>query len=76
MDTYGALFGASAIAANGFLRYIFGAVFPLFTLQMYENLGIAWATSTLAFLSLLMLPIPMVLYKWGPKLRARSKFTS
>ncbi|ATZ47342.1 hypothetical protein BCIN_02g06320 [Botrytis cinerea B05.10] len=76
VDTYGALFGASAIAANGFLRYIFGAVFPLFTLQMYENLGIAWATSTLAFLSLLMLPIPMVLYKWGPKLRARSKFTS
>jgi hypothetical protein len=33
-DTYHALFGASAIAANGLLRYSFGAVFPLFTLQL------------------------------------------
>jgi hypothetical protein len=32
---------ASAIAANGILRYAFGAAFPLFTLQMYESeLGI------------------------------------
>jgi hypothetical protein len=33
VDTYQALNGASAVAANGLLRYIFGAAFPLFTLQ-------------------------------------------
>jgi len=32
-DVYGALNGASAIAANGILRYTLGAVFPLFTVQ-------------------------------------------
>lgn len=34
IDTYGPLTGASAAAANGFLRYVVGAVFPLFTVQM------------------------------------------
>jgi hypothetical protein len=34
IDTYGPLAGASAAAANGFLRYCIGAVFPLFTVPM------------------------------------------
>lgn len=33
VDTYAAINGASAMAANGLLRYVFGAAFPLFTLQ-------------------------------------------
>jgi MFS family permease len=33
IDTYAALTAASAIAANGLLRYILGGSFPLFTLQ-------------------------------------------
>lgn len=33
LDTYGALYGASAMAANGLLRYILSAAFPLFTVQ-------------------------------------------
>jgi hypothetical protein len=72
VDTYDALFAASAIAANCLLRYAFGAAFPLFTIQMYDRLGIAWATSLLGFLSLIMLPIPWVLYAFGPALRAKS----
>lgn len=32
-DVYGALNGASAMAANGIFRYTLGAVFPLFTVQ-------------------------------------------
>ncbi|RYP19221.1 hypothetical protein DL767_009689 [Monosporascus sp. MG133] len=74
LDTYGAMYGASAVAANGILRYAFGAGFPMFTIQMYEKLGIAWATSLLAFIGIGMLPIPFVLYKFGPALRARSSF--
>ncbi|KAF1358460.1 MFS general substrate transporter [Lizonia empirigonia] len=73
-DVYGPLNGASAIAANGIFRYTLGAVFPLFTVQMYSSLGIAWATSLLGFLSVLMLPIPWIFYKWGPKIRARSRY--
>jgi len=39
----------SAIAVNTFLRSIFGAVSPLFAGKMYGKLGVAWATSLLAF---------------------------
>lgn len=74
IDTYGPLLGASAAAANGVLRYITGAVFPLFTLQMYRALGVGWATSLLGFVTLGLLPIPWVLYRWGLQIRKRSGY--
>jgi len=74
VDTYKAGLAASALAANGFLRYTLGAVFPLFTVQMYTNLGVHWAGSVFAFLSLLLLPIPWVLFKYGKLLRSKSHF--
>ena len=33
MDVYGSFTGASAVAANGLVRYTLGAIFPLFTVQ-------------------------------------------
>lgn len=33
MNTYGPLYGASAIAANRFLSYLFAVAFPLFAIQ-------------------------------------------
>ncbi|KAF2832692.1 MFS multidrug transporter-like protein [Ophiobolus disseminans] len=74
VDVYGPQNGASAMAANGVLRYSFGAVFPLFTVQMYQGLGIGWATSLLGFVAVLLLPIPWVFFKWGPSIRAKSKY--
>ena len=74
VDTYGPLFGASAIAANGLARYTMGAIFPLFTFQMYEAMGIGWATSLLGFVSLAMVPIPWVFFKYGPRIRAKSQY--
>lgn len=64
----------SAIAANTFVRAVFGAVFPLFAESMYRKLGVPWATSLLGFLTLLMLPVPILFYKYGHNIRARSKF--
>lgn len=74
VDVYGPLNGASAIAANGIFRYTLGAVFPLFAVQMYSKLGTGWATSLIGFLSVLMLPIPWVFFKWGPTIRDRSRY--
>ncbi|KAK6434903.1 hypothetical protein LTR95_008910 [Oleoguttula sp. CCFEE 5521] len=74
IDIYGPLNGASALAANGVARYSMGAVFPLFTFQMYSRLGVAWATSLLAFISVAMLPIPWIFFKYGPKIRAKSQY--
>lgn len=66
---------ASALAAATVCRSACGAGFPLFANQMYERLGTHWASSLLGFLALLMAPVPMVLVKYGPALRARSKYT-
>ncbi len=74
VDTYQAMTGASAVAANGLLRYTFGAAFPLFTLQMYQKLGIAWATSLLGFVTIALMPIPWVLFKYGRAIRGRSQY--
>lgn len=73
-DTYGPLNGASALAGNGLVRYIFGAAFPLFTNQMYKKLDIHWATSLIGFLSLCMMPIPWVLFKFGRQIRRKSAY--
>ena len=75
VDAY-TIFAASALAANTVLRSLFGAAFPLFTTQMYENLGIHWASSVPAFLALAMVPVPFLLYKYGAAIRARCVYAS
>ncbi|KAL8788391.1 MAG: hypothetical protein Q9195_007309 [Heterodermia aff. obscurata] len=72
-DCYGK-YSASALAANAVFRSLFGAAFPLFSQQLYEGLGTAWATSLLAFLAVSMAPLPWVFYRFGPRLRAVSKY--
>ena len=73
IDTY--LFvAASALAANTVVRSCCAAGFPLFATQMYKKLDPRWASTLLGFIALAMMPIPLVLYRFGPQLRARSKF--
>ncbi|KAL1405775.1 hypothetical protein Q8F55_007448 [Vanrija albida] len=66
---------ASALAGSTVVRSACGAGFPLFANQMYKKLGTHWATSLLGFISLLLAPVPFVFYKYGPTIRAKSKFT-
>ncbi|KAK1058821.1 hypothetical protein LTR74_013136 [Friedmanniomyces endolithicus] len=78
IDVYGSLNGASAMAANGLARYGLGAdkqPFPLFTFQMYQRLGIGWATSLLGFISVAMVGIPFVFFAFGPRIRAKSQYS-
>ncbi|GLA40460.1 hypothetical protein AnigIFM63309_008293 [Aspergillus niger] len=63
----------SAMAANGAVRSVFGAVFPLFANYMYHNLGVDWASSLVGFLALAMVPVPIIFYYYGARIRARSK---
>ena len=46
----------------------------MLTKPVYNRLGIAWATSLLGFISLGLLPIPWVLFKYGPRIRAKSNY--
>ncbi|KAJ5484966.1 drug/proton antiporter YHK8 [Penicillium diatomitis] len=69
-------FAASALAANSFMRSSFGGIFPLFGIQMYNNLGFNWATTLLAFLTLAMLPFPYIFFRYGPNIRKKSRFAT
>ncbi|KAF9890310.1 hypothetical protein FE257_005976 [Aspergillus nanangensis] len=75
IDTY-TIFAASVLAANSVLRSIFGAVFPLFTTYMYNDLGIHWASSIPAFLALACVPFPFLFYKYGAAVRTRCKYAA
>lgn len=68
IDTY-RRYAASAIAANTILRSIFAGVFPLFTSQLFGNLGVHWGASLIGFIGLAMVPIPWVFYKYGKQFR-------
>lgn len=50
--------------------------FPLFIVQVYEALGVGWATSLLGFVGVALMPVPFVLDRYGERLRRRSKFSS
>lgn len=72
---------ASAFASNSLFRSVIAGVFPLFGRNLYLNLSterfrVGWGTSILGFISILTCFIPLFFYKYGPRLRARSRFAA
>lgn len=65
---------ASALAAKTFIRSFWGAAVVLFTEQMYDRLGDQWASSLIAFISLACCAIPFLFWRYGAKIRERSKY--
>lgn len=70
------VYAASVLAANAVLRSMLGAAFPLFTTDMYRNLGIHWASTIPAFLALACVPFPFLFYKYGAQIRSKCKFAA
>lgn len=75
IDSY-TIYAASVLAANAVMRSSFGAIFPLFTTYMYRGLGIHWASSIPAFLTVLCMPFPFLFYKFGKSIRKRCKYAA
>lgn len=63
----------SVLAGNDLMRGAFGAGFPLFATAMFRKLGIDWGCSLLGFLSIAFIPIPILFWKYGVRLRKSSK---
>lgn len=72
VDAY-LMFAASAIAGNTFLRSLCGAGFPLFSLYMFDGMGIQWASTLLGCVAAVLVPIPVIFYIYGHRIRAKSK---
>ncbi|KAI0200583.1 polyamine transporter 1 [Astrocystis sublimbata] len=73
VDTY-LMFAASAIAANTFLRSLFGAIFPLFATYLFKGIGIQWASTLLGGVAALLVPIPVLFLIYGHRIRAKSAY--
>ncbi|EJT72071.1 polyamine transporter 2 [Gaeumannomyces tritici R3-111a-1] len=73
VDAY-LMFAASAIAGNTFLRSLCGAGFPLFAGAMFNGMGVQWASLLLGCVAVAMIPIPVIFWLYGHKIRARSAF--
>jgi MFS family permease len=62
---------ASATAALAALRSLFGAFLPLAGPTMYQKLGLGWGNTLLGFIALAMIPVPVLIYRYGETLRKR-----
>lgn len=73
VDAY-LMFAASAIAGNTFMRSLFGAGFPLFATYMFNGMGIQWASTLLGCIGVVLIPIPVIFYIYGHRIRAMSSY--
>lgn len=64
---------ASALAGNAVIRSVFGGTLPLAGPRMYDSLTPQWAGTLLGLLEVLTVPIPLVFWRYGGKIRAKSR---
>ena len=57
----------SAVAANTFMRSIFGAVLPLVAQPLFKNLGVHWACTLLGCIALLLGGTPFIFNAYGKR---------
>ncbi|KWU45969.1 putative MFS transmembrane transport protein [Rhodotorula sp. JG-1b] len=69
-------YASSAIAGQGLLRNMFGGVTPLFANQMFNGMGYQYAGLLLSLVATLAAPLPFILFKYGERIRAKSKYAS
>ncbi|CAO2650497.1 Nn.00g017890.m01.CDS01 [Neocucurbitaria sp. VM-36] len=72
VQTY-SIHSASALAATNTVRNIVGALLPLGGPDLYAALGYGWGNSLLAFIAIALAPMPVILMRFGSRLRARDK---
>lgn len=71
-SSYSVLIHNSSLTANDFMRAAFGAGAPLFSHGLFVNLGIDWGCTLLGLVSVLFIPLPFLLYKYGHIARQKS----
>lgn len=74
LDTYGPLYGASASSAMMMTRYMLSFAFPMFALKVFQALGVGWATTILAGCTLALAPVPWLFWRYGERLRRKSRY--
>ncbi|KAI8930925.1 hypothetical protein NX059_011940 [Plenodomus lindquistii] len=72
VHSYG-IYAASALAGNTVLRSVMGGALPLAGPSMYAAMGPHWSATMLSLMEFAMIPIPVVFYLFGSKIREKSQ---
>jgi len=67
-------YSAAAMAAASFFRSIIGAILPIVAPTMFRKLGWGWGGTVLALIASIIIPAPIILFRWGPMLREKFRF--
>lgn len=62
---------ASVLAGSAVIRSLCGAGFPLFAKAIFDTLGINWAGTLLGGIAALGVPIPLIFYLKGARIRGK-----
>ncbi|KAH6664086.1 major facilitator superfamily domain-containing protein [Halenospora varia] len=73
IDSY-ELYAASALASLTLIRYVAAGGMTVVGIPFYKNLGVHWTLTILGCISALMVPVPYVFYRFGPKIRSWSSY--
>ncbi|KAK2049725.1 major facilitator superfamily transporter [Colletotrichum somersetense] len=66
------IYAASALAGNAVMRSMFGGTLPLAGQAMYKALTPQWAGTLCGLLELALIPIPLIFWRYGERIRAKS----
>jgi hypothetical protein len=69
------IYASSALAAQSFLRNLLDGTFPPWVVPCYKSLGINWASTLFGCLASVLAAVPVFAFWFGPRIRARSKFS-
>lgn len=73
VDTFG-IYAATATATNTIVRSLFGALIPLAESSLYDRLGYGWRNTTLAFIALAFVVVPLGLMRFGERVGLDPRF--
>ncbi|THH08482.1 hypothetical protein EW145_g2680 [Phellinidium pouzarii] len=68
------IYSNSSSVSNSFCRSVIAAIFPLISNSLLNSLGVKWGVSLFAFLSLGLIPIPLIFLRYGTAFRKRSHY--
>lgn len=66
------IYAASALAGNAIIRSLLGGCLPLAGPAMYKALNPHWAGTLLGLVQVAIIPIPVIFYKYGHRIRKKS----
>ncbi|KAK7187010.1 uncharacterized protein CC84DRAFT_718379 [Paraphaeosphaeria sporulosa] len=64
----------SVLTIVALVRYLATGGMTVVGVPMYQNFGPHYALTILACISAAAVPIPWALFKWGPRIREKSKY--